>query len=587
MFFITRTFLCTFLVLRTQVQAIHHRIHLSQLEGLHTSSPMDAFFSENHPACAAPAQIITDPSKCDEAGEALGFNIGYMGKTDYGGDCAKWAVLGMEGWYYHHASHKTNAVPICKLPAYALGGVACPTGYSVISSAAECDAAGIALSHSLTHDPAHGVQCSVSNQFGTLSVCKLPTYIASTSSSCPNGYALISSSLECEAAANEIGLTYSGGDCPVCGTVSLRAVPTPPPTAGSIWQENCHEFADGFSTNDWSAICQSLPTAPVPEYIKLEIGVVTDYFRPVTGASYCDMLTSANHHEWSNDFTTWRTPEYYFGHVGGSAADWPKNNVQGDQRKFLTFWGNGFGGSGGCCHMTYSDIPMPGRPFTMYWCAAPTLLPPQIGISSTATSPAPAPASSPLHDLTASPMGAVAAVGDPHLTNIHGQRFDLLKPGRHVMISIPRGVSAENTLLHVEAEAHRLGGSCEDMYFQELAVTGSWAEQTKAGGLLYQAQNVNNMTQEWLWFGKVELKVVHGRTQEGVRYLNLFVEHLSQTGLAVGGLLGEDDHTEAATPPEKCVQSISLMAGLAGTSGQSPSAPSAPRVPMIAAASLE
>jgi len=154
------------------------------------------------------------------------------------------------------------------------------------------------------------------------------------------------------------------------------------------------------------------------------------------------------------------------------------------------------------------------------------------------------------------------------------------------MISIPRGVSAENTLLHVEADAHRLGGSCQDMYFQEIAITGSWAEQKMAGGFHYQAQNADNMTQEWLWFGKVELKVVHGRTQEGVRYLNIFVKHLSQAGLAVGGLLGDDDHTEAATAPEKCVQSLSLI-GQTGTSGQHASAPSAARVPMVAEASLE
>jgi len=123
------------------------------------------------------------------------------------------------------------------------------------------------------------------------------------------------------------------------------------------------------------------------------------------------------------------------------------------------------------------------------------------------------------------------------------------------------------------------------MYFQDVAITGSWAENRQAGGFHYQAQNANNASEEWLWFSRVELKVVHGRTQEGVRYLNVFVRHLSQAGLPVGGLLGEDDHTEASTPPEKCVQSISLMAGVADAAGQSSSAPR--RVPMIAEASLE
>ena len=75
-----------------------------------------------------------------------------------------------------------------------------------------------------------------------------------------------------------------------------------------------------------------------------------------------------------------------------------------------------------------------------------------------------------------------SAVGDPHLQNVHGERFDLMKAGKHVLINIPRGMSAENALLRVQADARRLGGQCADMYFQELNVTGSWAEAKQAGG---------------------------------------------------------------------------------------------------------
>merc|ERR1719413_52460 len=53
-----------------------------------------------------------------------------------------------------------------------------------------------------------------------------------------------------------------------------------------------------------------------------------------------------------------------------------------------------------------------------------------------------------------------AAVGDPHLQNVHGERFDLMKPGKHVLINIPRGVSAEKSLLRVQADARQLGGQC-------------------------------------------------------------------------------------------------------------------------------
>jgi len=159
--------------------------------------------------------------------------------------------------------------------------------------------------------------------------------------------------------------------------------------------------------------------------------------------------------------------------------------------------------------------------------------------------------------------GGVAATGDPHLQNVHGERFDVMQPGRHVLIHIPRGEPA--ALLRVVAEASRLGQQCSDMYFQALNVTGAWAEAKRAGGYQYRSGGVVSETPEWIGFGKVELKVVHGRTEHGALYLNFYVRHLGQAGLAVGGLLGEDDHQDAETPPEECVQRISLLAGAPDT----------------------
>jgi len=152
-----------------------------------------------------------------------------------------------------------------------------------------------------------------------------------------------------------------------------------------------------------------------------------------------------------------------------------------------------------------------------------------------------------------------AAVGDPHLQNVHGERFDLMKEGKHVLISIPRGMSAANALLYVQADARRLGGKCADMYFQELNMTGAWAEAKQAGGYHYSISQHVVDTPEWLAFGKVELKVVHGRTISGLRYLNVYVKHLGQAGYAVGGLLGEDDHSDVAQPPVSCRQKMSLL----------------------------
>jgi hypothetical protein len=156
--------------------------------------------------------------------------------------------------------------------------------------------------------------------------------------------------------------------------------------------------------------------------------------------------------------------------------------------------------------------------------------------------------------------GGVAATGDPHLQNIHGERFDLMKPGRHVLINIPRGEPADKALLRVQADAQMMGGQCMDMYFQEINVTGTWVQKNaqKTGSLLYHAQDVIGERAHWMSFGPVQLKVAHGHTRQGIKYLNLYVKRLGRSGFAVGGLLGEDDHADEAIPPKDCVHRLAL-----------------------------
>jgi len=141
---------------------------------------------------------------------------------------------------------------------------------------------------------------------------------------------------------------------------------------------------------------------------------------------------------------------------------------------------------------------------------------------------------------------------------VHGERFDLMKPGKHILINVPRGESEHNTLLRVQADARRLGGQCADLYFQELNITGSWAEAKQAGGYHHSVSARVVETPGWVLFGTVELKVVHGRTGKGLDYLNFFVKDLGRAGFAVGGLLGEDDHQDVTTPPASCRKLASL-----------------------------
>jgi hypothetical protein len=151
------------------------------------------------------------------------------------------------------------------------------------------------------------------------------------------------------------------------------------------------------------------------------------------------------------------------------------------------------------------------------------------------------------------------AIGDPHMQNIHGQRFDLMQPGLHALIQIPRGEPAEAALLRVEAEARHLGPACADVYFQSLNITGAWVDPRQAGGFRFRAQGSGGRgLSEWLKFGAVEAKVVRGQTRRGERYLNLHVRHLGEAGFSVGGLLGEDDHTVEATPVGACSRALAL-----------------------------
>jgi len=181
---------------------------------------------------------------------------------------------------------------------------------------------------------------------------------------------------------------------------------------------------------------------------------------------------------------------------------------------------------------------------------APTLTAPSVGAAGSTAGVTTAP--TPVPVVIGASMGAVAATGDPHLQNIFGERFDLMQAGRHLLVQIPRGARTEGTLLRVEAEAQRLGELCADMYFQELNLTGKWADEKQAGGLQYRAAEDVTQDPKWVQFGRVYLKVAHGRTLEGIRYLNVYAKHLNQAGFSVGGLLGEDDHSKEATTPKGC-----------------------------------
>jgi len=179
--------------------------------------------------------------------------------------------------------------------------------------------------------------------------------------------------------------------------------------------------------------------------------------------------------------------------------------------------------------------------------SAPTMTTPVVASASLTVVPTPAPIA-----------GPVSGVGDPHLTNMFGQRFDLYRTGVNVLFQIPREVSAQHALLHVEADARRIG-TCSDVYFQIVNISGAWARQSERHEFFATADKKSN-SMTWTRFGKIDLKVVRGRTRDNIDYLNVFARRLGMAGYAVGGLLGEDDHVDAMTPPPECAHVMTLMA---------------------------
>lgn len=162
---------------------------------------------------------------------------------------------------------------------------------------------------------------------------------------------------------------------------------------------------------------------------------------------------------------------------------------------------------------------------------------------------------------TPAPPSTATATGDPHLQNIHGQRFDLMRPGHVELINIPRGGPVDRALFAVQADARRLGGDCADLYFQTVNVTGTWADEVRAGGMTFTAGEARDETPQiagWTSFGPLKLKVTRGHTSQGIKYLNVYVKNLGLTEAAVGGLLGEDDFVEATKPDIMCKNSVSL-----------------------------
>lgn len=150
------------------------------------------------------------------------------------------------------------------------------------------------------------------------------------------------------------------------------------------------------------------------------------------------------------------------------------------------------------------------------------------------------------------PEVLVSGIGDPHLTNMHGEHFDIYLPGVVTLLQLPQKARPDNALLTVEADAKPVGDVCS-VFFQAVNISGSWTNQSTPIQFLANPQGTpRDMNwKQWMRFGTVDLKVVY--RNKGFGYLNVHAKLLGHFGYGVGGLLGSDDNAVAKARPRQCM----------------------------------
>jgi hypothetical protein len=145
----------------------------------------------------------------------------------------------------------------------------------------------------------------------------------------------------------------------------------------------------------------------------------------------------------------------------------------------------------------------------------------------------------------------VSGTGDPHLSNIRGEHFDVYQPGNMALLHVPRLAEPSRTLLLVQADARHMGDACS-VYFQVVTISGIWTNNSKPIQFLANPHGTpeGRDWKRWMRFGPIDLKV--SRRHRGVEYLNVYARNVDHSGYEVGGLLGLDDHTAVAKRPVQC-----------------------------------
>jgi len=199
---------------------------------------------------------------------------------------------------------------------------------------------------------------------------------------------------------------------------------------------------------------------------------------------------------------------------------------------------------------------------------------------------------------TEPPEMRVFAIGDPHVSTITGDSFDLWRTGWSTFVKIPLEVSEKPDKLLVRGEVRPYGGSpCAPSYLQQVRINGSWLgghDVSVHGGSLESSSpfsvvregsspmflkqdGVTDFINEkdvslrgwiaedhevWGPDARVELSVgnanvtivqhTEGRGESSSAMLDLSVSGLESIVDTIGGWLGVDGASQAGTAPPEC-----------------------------------
>jgi len=176
-----------------------------------------------------------------------------------------------------------------------------------------------------------------------------------------------------------------------------------------------------------------------------------------------------------------------------------------------------------------------------------------------------------------------SASGDPHLTNIHGQTFDINKVGQMEFLRVPLEsaiTKANLTLLATIEDVLGAQDKCEQsLYITSLQFGGAWLGDRKLEVSMHKGEmavsfdgervkpsdkalplgsmlhlDFPNEDQFHVSLGQTSIDVARDRRPVHF-FLNVQATSLAQLQCRIGGLLGEGDHTDVSMPKPGCHES--------------------------------